>query len=74
MVCDVQSTGMMRGIVREATVQLEPRGIRLCDSRVPRERTMSKGSRKNTHILFVYCIVTWSLKTKQEHQENSEVR
>jgi hypothetical protein len=27
MVCNVQSTGMMRGIVREATVQLVPRGL-----------------------------------------------
>jgi hypothetical protein len=57
MVCDVQSTGMMRGIVCEATVQLVSRDIELCEISVlgSRERTISKGGRKDTHVLFVDC-------------------
>lgn len=60
MVCDVQSTGMMRGIVREATVQLEPRGIRLCEisSRVLHANGPFQKEVEKIHIYWS-CIVSY---------------
>lgn len=74
---------MMRGIVREATVQLEPRVVRLCEiSSISTTRVANGPFEKEVEKIHIYCsrIVSYRdmeleiLKPKQEHQENSEVR
>lgn len=68
MVYNVQSTGMMRGIVREATVQLVSRGLRLRRTPLQLLETKKKVARIHIYCLCIVfrCIVTCILNFENE--------